>query len=657
MSHAIPNAALDARGVMWLLGAMLFVVTPHLLRMPEWVAGFFLAMVAWRGWVAWRARHFPLRWLVFLLTVGAIAGTFLQYGRLFGRDAGTTLLILMAALKLVEMRTSREVLLAIHLGFVLVMTNFLYSQTIPMGAYMLACVWLFVATLVGYQRIPARAPTVAERLVPAGKLLAQALPLMLVLFFLFPRVAGPLWALPQDARAGLSGLSDTMTPGNISKLIQSEATAFRVEFEGDIPAYQWLYFRGPVLWAFDGRSWRMPEFSPAAPLDYPRAERPVKYTVTLEPHGKHWLFALDVPGTLPPGVSARHDLQLRSVRPIDSRLRYEMTSYLDYRFGEKLPRGFREFALAFDERRNPRTLALGRQWAAENPEPRRVIGRALQYFNTQFTYTLEPPLLESDDPYDEFLFDKKRGFCEHYAGSFALLMRAAGIPSRVVTGYQGGEINPLNRELIVRQADAHAWVEVWLENEGWIRIDPTSAVSPDRIDNGINAALGPIGVIPSIIAADRLGILANLRFAWDALNSQWNQWVLGYNVDRQRQFLSRFGLDAVDWVKLAIWLAAVSFAVGGLVSLALVVRDLPRRDPPAVRAWKRFGEKLARAGLARLPHEGPVDYLARVSAARPDLAAQAEAITERYVRARYGAGITPPEAKELARLVRRFHAA
>lgn len=657
MSRAMPNAALDAKGVMWLLGAMLFVVAPHLLRMPEWVAGFFLVMVAWRGWVAWRAQRFPTRWIVLALTLGAAAGTFLQYGRLFGRDAGTTLLVLMAALKLVEMKTSREVLLAIHLGFVLVMTNFLYSQTIPMGVYMLACVWLFVATLVGYQRSPGRAPGVAGRLVPAGKLLAQALPLMLVLFILFPRVAGPLWALPQDARAGLSGLSDTMTPGNISKLIQSEATAFRVEFEGEIPPYQRLYFRGPVLWAFDGRSWRMSEFSPAAALEYPKAERPVKYAVTVEPHGKHWLFALDVPGTLPPGVSARHDLQLRSVRPVDARLRYEMTSYLDYRFGEKLPAGFREFALRFNTWQNPRTIALGRQWAAENPDPRRVIGRALQHFNSQFTYTLEPPLLESEHPYDEFLFDKKRGFCEHYAGSFALLMRAAGIPSRVVTGYQGGEINPLNRELIVRQADAHAWVEVWIEREGWVRIDPTSAVSPDRIDNGINAALGPIGVIPSIIAADRFGILSNLRFAWDALNSQWNQWVLGYNTDRQRQFLARLGIDAVDWMNLAIWLAAVSFAVAGIVSLALVIRDLPKREAPAVRAWRRFGEKLAKAGLARAPHEGPLDYLARVRAARPDLGEQAEAITQRYVRARYGEGISPPEAQELARLVRDFRPA
>jgi transglutaminase-like putative cysteine protease len=411
------------------------------------------------------------------------------------------------------------------------------------------------------------------------------------------------------------------------------------------------------MWAFDGRSWRASEYSIMAGLDYSRAERPVKYSLTLEPHGKHWLFALDVPATLPPGVSARHDLQLRSVRPIDARMRYEMTSFLDYRYGEKLPRNFHEFALRFDERRNPRTVALGRQWAAENPDPRRVIGRALQYFNSQFTYTLEPPLLESNDPYDEFLFDKKRGFCEHYAGSFALLMRAAGIPSRVVTGYQGGEINPINRELIVRQADAHAWVEVWIEKDGWVRVDPTSAVSPDRIDNGINAALGPIGVTASIIAADRLGILSNVRFAWDALNSQWNQWVLGYNIDRQRQFLARLGIDAFDWVNLATWLGALAFVVAGAVSLALVLRDLPGREPPAVRAWRRFGDKLAKAGLARAPHEGPLDYLARIRTARPDLAGEAEAITERYVRARYGEGLSPGEARELARRVRDFRAA
>ncbi len=654
MSGELPHKALDVRNVLWLLSSMAFVVAPHAQRLSNWVGVFFGLVVAWRAWIAWRVSRNPPRWLVFALTAGAVAATFVAYGRIMGRDAGTTLLVLMTAMKLLEMKTSREVVLAIHLGFILVMTNFLFSQSIPFGVYMLACVWLFVATLVGHQRGFGRTPTVRERLVPAGMLLAQAVPLMIVLFLLFPRVQGPLWALPQDAHAGLSGLSDSMTPGNISKLIQSEATAFRVQFEGDIPPYSLLYWRGPVLWDFDGRTWKVPEFTIAGSQEYARAERPVRYAVTVEPHGKHWLFSLDVPGTLPRGAGIRHDLQIRSIRPVDTRIRYEMMSFLDYRYGERLPAGFRARALSFDERRNPRTVALGRSWAAEAGSPTEVVNRALQLFNAQFTYTLEPPLLTSDDPYDEFLFEAKRGFCEHYAGSFALLMRAAGIPARIVTGYQGGEVNPLNRELLVRQADAHAWVEVWLEERGWLRLDPTSVVAPNRIDGGIDAALGPIGMIPSLIAADRLRVLAALRFAWSALDSQWNQWVLGYNVDRQRQFLSSLGLEITNWKDLALWLTVATLAVGGLLGLGLVLRDLPARRDPAVLAWERFCGKLRAAGLARSAHEGPVDYLARVEARRPALAKAAREITERYVRGRYGEGLTKRESRELLALVRRF---
>ena len=657
MSGSLPNAALDVRNVMWLLASMVFVVAPHALRQPEWVGAFFAAVVSWRAWIAWRAARNPPRWLVLVLTVAAVAATLFVYRRLTGREAGTTLLVLMAGMKLLEMKTSREVVLSIHLGFVLVMTNFLFSQSIPLGIYMLACVWLFVATLVGYHRGVGRTPTVRERLVPAGILLVQSVPLMLVFFLLFPRVQGPLWAIPQDSRAGQTGLSDTMTPGSIAQVIQSEAVAFRVQFDGSIPPYSTLYWRGPVLWRFDGRTWRIPDANAPGKLEYTRAERPVSYAVTVEPHGKHWLFALDVPAALPPMSHVRQDLQILSVRPVTTRIRYELTSYLDYRYEEGLNRGYRRLALSFNENRNPRTVALGRQWAAESSSPQEIVNRGLRLLNTQFTYTLEPPLLESSDPYDEFLFDVKRGFCEHYAGSFALLMRAARIPSRVVTGYQGGEVNPISLELIVRQADAHAWVEVWFEDGGWVRVDPTSMVAPNRIDSGINAALGPIGVIPSLIAADRLGVLAGVRFAWDALNSQWNQWVLGYNVDRQRQFLSKLGLELNDWKKLALWLVAATLAVGGLVGLGLVLRDLPARREPSVVAWDRFCRKLAAAGLARMPWEGPMDYLARIEAARPAVAAEAREITRRYVEARYGDGLSKEATRELLSRVRRFRPA
>ena len=655
---AVPSSPhLDFRNLMWLLAAMAFVVAPHLFRMPYWVGAFFGVVVAWRAWIAWAAVHFPSRLITMSLTIAATVGTFLTYGTLLrDRLPPTTLLVVMAALKLLEMRTQREVVLAIYLGFFLVMTNFLFSQSIPLGLYMLACVWIFVATMVGFNRI-GRPPSLIERLRPALALLVQALPLMVAFFILFPRTQGPLWALPQDSRASSTGLSETMSPGTVSNLIKSDAIAFRVQFDGDRPPFSTLYWRGPVLVDFDGTTWSMPAVLPMlSHFDYSQRARVTRYTVTLEPHQKTWLFALDVPATLPAGAYALSDLELRDRRPVAERKRYEMSSYLDFRYGEHLPVYVRQAALRFDETRNPRAVALGRQWARETGDAHAILARALTLYNREFTYTLEPPILDARDPFDDFLFQSKKGFCEHYAGSFALLMRAAGIPSRVVTGYQGGEVNPLNDELIVRQADAHAWTEVWLPDEGWLRVDPTAAVSPLRVEGGVNAALGPIGVLPNLIAYDHFGILSNLRYAWQMMNSQWNEWVVGYNFDRQRSFFSSLGFRDIDWRTLGFWLMVATFVVGGAVSLGLLVRDRPRPIEPALAAWNRFCAKLAAAGVARAPHEGPLDFLARVKSIRPQCAAPAEDITRRYVEARYAGGVSRLAIRELHRRVREFHA-
>ncbi len=363
---------------------------------------------------------------------------------------------------------------------------------------------------------------------------------------------------------------------------------------------------------------------------------------------------------LPAGAVMLNDLEVRDSRPVVERKRYEMTSYLDYRYGERASQASLDAALRFDAERNPRTVALARAMGAPRSADDRApsLQAAFQFYNREFTYTLEPPLLDPRDPYDDFLFESKKGFCEHYAGSFALLMRAAGIPARVVTGYQGGEVNPLNNELTVRQADAHAWVEIWLPGAGWTRVDPTGAVSPLRVESGVNAALGPIGVIPSLIAADRLGVLSSLRFGWQMLNGRWDQWVVGYNTERQRDFFARLGLPSVDWRTLGFWLVVAVFLVGGAVTLGLLVRERPRRPDASLAAWNRYCAKLAAAGLARAPHEGPLDYLARIQqrAAR-DRAETAEEITRRYVEARYGAGATRQELRELARRVRDFRPA
>ena len=653
----LPQATipLDVRNVMWLLAAMAFVCGPHLVRMPTWVAIFFGVVVGWRAWISWAALRAPPRWFMWGLTLAATYGTFLTYGRIFGREAGVTLLIIMAALKLLEMRSQRDVVLSIYLGFFLVMTNFLFSQAIPLGIYMLVCVWIFVATLVGFNRV-GRAPTLSERLRPSGALLIQALPLMVAFFILFPRTQGPLWALPQDSRSAQTGLSDTMSPGNIANLIKSDALAFRVQFQDGMPPYRSLYWRGPVLVDFDGATWKM-GFASQGRMEYARRERPSTYAVTLEPHQKTWLFALDVPGSRPDGSQLLSDLQLRYRRPINERMRYEITSYLNYQFGQDANPPQLRRALAFDETRNPRTVELGRQWARENPDPRALLAKAAQHFGTGYSYTLEPPPLDRLHPFDDFVFNTRQGFCEHFSGAFTLIMRAAGVPARVVTGYQGGEVNPLNSELIVRQADAHAWSEIWVKEEGWVRIDPTGAVAPMRVDGGVNAALGPIGLMPSIIDADRFGLLANLRFAWQVVNSNWDAWVVGYNMDRQRQFFSQLGFPTIDWRTLGFWLMIATFVVGVAVTIGLLVHDRPPRREASLVAWDRFCRKLAASGLARAPHEGPLDYLARVKAARPGLAAEVEEITRRYVEARYGAGASRDELRALARMVREFRAA
>jgi transglutaminase-like putative cysteine protease len=653
----VGSPQLDVRNVLWLLAAMIFVVGPHLFRMPNWLGIFFLAVVAWRAWISWYALRSPPRPLMWAITLLALVGVWVGFGRIVGREGGVALLILMAALKLLEMRNERDVILSIYLGFFLVLTNFLFSQSIPLGLYMIVCVWIFVATLVGFNRV-GRSPTLKERLRPAAALLLQAMPLMVAFFILFPRTTGPLWALPTDQRTGQTGLSDTMTPGNIANLIKSESIAFRAAFEDGLPPYRTLYWRGPVMVDFDGSTWKMRNYVSGGRTDHPRREQAVRYTVNLEPTGKNWLFALDVPGSIPAGATLLSDMQMRYRRPLTERLRYDMTSYLDYRFGLGANKVQLEAALKFDEARNPRTVALGRQWAAENPDPRAVLSKAAVLYNSgTFAYTLEPPLLNRQDPFDDFLFNSKQGFCEHYAGSFTLLMRAAGVPARVVTGYQGGEVNPLNGELIVRQADAHAWSEIWVADQGWVRIDPTASVSPMRVENGVNAAMGPIGILPALIQADPTGLIGNMRYAWHAMNSQWDEWVVGYNLDRQRQFFTNLGYPSVDWSTLGFWLVAAIIGVGIAVSIGLLLHERPPRREASLLAWNRFCAKMASAGLARAPQEGPLDYLARLTNARPALAAPAREITRRYIDARYGNGASRDELRALARMVREFRAA
>jgi transglutaminase-like putative cysteine protease len=407
-----------------------------------------------------------------------------------------------------------------------------------------------------------------------------------------------------------------------------------------------------VLWDFDGRTWTAPRFFYGTP-SYQTTDAPVEYEVTIEPHSKRWLFALELPAQVPPNSRLTGDFQLISNTPVTSRLRYGMVSYPNMGYGIAESRMALRRALQLPPGFNPRTIELAQSLRRQFADDQALIAEVLSMFrNQKFFYTTVPPLLGTNSV-DEFLFDTRRGFCEHYASAFAVLMRAAGIPARIVTGYQGGEINPVGNYMIVRQADAHAWTEVWLHDKGWTRVDPTAAVSPLRVESGIAAAVPSTDPLPLMVRGD-YPWLRKLRLDWDSIANNWNQWVLGYNPERQRHLLSRAGIEDANWRTLAVILMAAS----GLITLTLALLMLRKFKTavhdPARRAYRRFCAKLARKNLPRDPAEGPLDYAARLSRLRPDLAAAASAITRLYVALRYGTEANIEALHDLERRVRQF---
>jgi transglutaminase-like putative cysteine protease len=654
-STTTPQAtAVDFRHTLWLGAALALVAAPHLQRLPLWLMLLAAALGIWRLYLGSRRLPLPSKTVIVMVVLATAGAVFANYRTLFGRDAGVALLVVMLALKLLETQSRRDALLLIFLGYFLIITNFLYSQTIATALYMLGCLWIITAAMVACNFTTPRAGCRAE-LRTAALMLAQSAPLMVALFLLFPRAPGPLWRLPQDAYGGVSGLSESMSPGSVARLTLSDAVAFRVEFAAAPPPSRNMYWRGPVLWDFDGRTWTVPRAYPQSAQKVEARSPALEYTVTLEPHNQRWLFALDLPDTNPPRAYTTSDFQIRAYAPVVSRLRYEVRSVLEYRTGvTERPQAI-ERALRLPQNSNPRTVAFARELRRKHPSDAALIRDVLLMLrNENFYYTLEPPPL-GVQPVDDFLFETRSGFCEHYASAFAVLMRAAGIPARVVTGYQGGEMNPFGNYFIVRQADAHAWTEVWLADAGWVRVDPTAAVSPLRIQSGIAAAVPRTDPLPLLVRAD-YPWLRRLQLTWDSFANQWNQWVLGYNPERQRWVLSRVGIDEATWRTLGLVLIATT-AVIMIALLPLMLRSLGAGiQDPAKRAYERFCAKLRRRGLPRASTEGPSAYAARLVRQRPELAASVGAITALYIALRYGVEKRITALRELEQKVREFSA-
>ncbi len=432
MKHALEHFHL--RHVGWLLGSLALVAAPHAERLPWWVTVLVAILFAWRGYVAFNGLALPRKWILLLMAAGTLLGVFISYGRVLGRDSGIALLVVMLALKLMEMATLRDAMVLIFIAYFLVITNFLYSQTIPTTLFMLFMMWMITATMIGFQ-FRTRQPGGWFQLKSAGIMLLQATPLMLVLFLLFPRVQGPLWGMPQDAYSGVTGLSDEMSPGSLSNLLTSDAVAFRVNFEtAATPETQQLYWRGPIMWDFDGYTWSISRAPYLLPRELESLDKPIEYTITVEPHGKRWLFALDLPGRTPPRTALTSDFQLLFQTQVTNRLRYDMVSHLRYRDNAPLPGYERQRALRLPPQANPRTRDLAVEMRKRVNSDRAFANSILAMFrNQKFSYTTTPPLLGTN-PVDEFLFTTLTGYCEHYASAFAVMMRAAGVPSRIVTG-------------------------------------------------------------------------------------------------------------------------------------------------------------------------------------------------------------------------------
>ncbi len=641
---------------LWLLSGLLLAFIPHLTHLPVTLVLFSIFLLGWRLCYELRLFRLPVRLVRMLLTLSALIITFMAFHTLFGRQAGVGLLVVMLCLKLLEMKTDRDTVVAIGLGYFVVITVFFFNQSIFIGLYMLVVVVLLTTALTAHSREGIKTLP-SNNLKLASTMLLQAAPLMLILFVLFPRIPGPLWSLPSDSFGATTGLSNSMSPGKINQLSNNDSVAFRVQFDGEIPPPHQRYWRGPVFTYFDGEAWSnsskidYKEFGLTADksMSYRAIGKPVKYVVTQEPSNQNWLFTLELLSALPPDSDLSPDYEVISRQPVQQLTRYSVESYTEYRLDPDITPNLARYLQIPDEP-TLRIQNLIEKWRDESTSGHEdIIKSALQHFREQpFYYTRTPPLL-LNNPVDEFLFDSLRGFCEHYASSFVYLMRASGIPARVVTGYQGGEKNPVSDYFIIRQSNAHAWAEVWIKRKGWIRIDPTTMIPPSRVENSQDL----LRIAPSVAVAApgwAIGLWRNMGYSWDNLNHFWNQWVLNYNVKRQQDFvggiMSWFGFGDVDWRSMVTLLFSGMLFVFCLIAIRLLGKGSEKRDA-AVIAYQQFCRKMEKRGLVRDPSEDFTAFSYRARERFPELGPPITKITSLYQRLRYA---PHPPADSLKRL-------
>ncbi|HEX6591085.1 MAG TPA: DUF3488 and transglutaminase-like domain-containing protein [Moraxellaceae bacterium] len=627
----------------WQSAALLVAVLPQFERLPYWLLALVVLACLWRTPFAERRLAAPGSLLRMLILMAGMAGVYYSHRTLLGAEGGVSFLIVCAVLKLLESRQQRDLFISVVLDFFVLATAFLFSTSLVVTVYVgLACVVIIAALLVQQQREGAGLRLSLRR---AGVMALQALPLMLILFVFFPRLP-PLWTLNLSQGGGRTGMSDSMSPGDISRLSESSELAFRVEFSGPLPPSRELYWRGLVLTHYDGQRWTQAEgiHEPRpASLRAPWVQgqdgtAPLAYRIILEPTDQTWLFALAQPRSPTPRLGLTRDNRLVARAPVFSRLSYDVQSWPQASADiESLPDWMWMQSVQLPAQGNPEAKRMARRWYANSGSASRYVADTLDWFRQEhFFYTLEPPAL-GENRVDDFLFKTRRGFCEHYASAFVFLMRAAGVPARVVAGYQGGEKSPLGDYWVVRQLDAHAWAEVWLEGQGWVQVDPTSAVAPDRVQRGATqlagnpAYWGNSGL--STVRYNNFRLLKNLRSLADYVNYRWHRDVLGYDVENQEGLMQRLLGDTSLLRRLAVMGIALAVLAGLLFLWAL--RGERRQLHPLDRLYRRYCARLARQGVLREAGEGPQAFARRVARQKPVLGPQAEEFARLYMALRY----------------------
>ena len=645
----------------WIIISLCTLVAPHGGRIPVWILLLYLFAALWRIQVFRGHWSFPGRWVKAVMMVSGFAGIYLSYGSLIGLEPTVALLLTAFALKLIELVNRKDAYVLIFLGYFVCITEFLFTQDLLIVLYSLFNVIIVTTALVAlHQPGEHQFNRGSARL--AGVMVLQAMPLMLVLFFLFPRI-GPLWTVPVKSHTAKTGISDFMKPGDISDLSRTADVAFRAQFDGEIPDKSELYWRGLVFSKLEEGAW-----SSLGYFDLPGKERrqppvetsgdPLRYSIIMEPTQQNWLFGLRHATPDRPGIIATPDYRLYSLVIIEDDFQYRVESWPDAPLEMDLSNWRRKAELRLPGDDNPRTREMARSMRRDAGSDQAFVDSVLAFFNVEpFVYTLKPPILPDSDPMDAFLFDTRRGFCEHYAAAFVVMMRAAGVPARVVAGYQGGEINPVNRTVIVHQFDAHAWAEVWLPEEGWTRVDPTWAVAPQRIEMGLEDAVAGEGTFLSDSPLSPLRYRSirwvnQLRLQYDALTYRWQSWVVGFDGKVQFELLRDVFGEVTAGRFAAVFIATWALVLAPVAFSLLRTRER-RPQSPLDRAYLAFCERLAKLGYPRRTGESTSHYAARVSQDCPAWAEQLDNITKLYNACVY----QPPAVQQTSETEKRFYRA